>query len=122
MKKLIFRYWDDVLKYFVRSDEFLMENELESLAAFFQKASKYAHNGIVQRYSEMKDRNGNPVFEGDILQENTTMEKSRLFFAAGTFMLDCDILYNHFYGESPEILEDFKVVGNIFETPNYQNE
>jgi hypothetical protein len=42
MKNLIFRYWDDVLKYFVRSDEFQMENELESLSEFFKKASIYA--------------------------------------------------------------------------------
>lgn len=76
---------------------------------------------IYQQFTGMKDREGKEIYDGDILCENHDegsgeANLGRVFFAAGTFMIDGDgPLYEHTYSESPDILEDYKVVGNIFQ-------
>ena len=82
---------------------------------------------VLQQFTGMKDRNGKKVYEGDIVAENFTPEMAangdtatvgHIFFAAGTFMINGDgPLCDHVYGISPDILEDFLVVGHIFENP-----
>ena len=80
---------------------------------------------VVQYYSGMKDRKGNDVYIGDILCETLSEEDASngsganigvVYFAAGCFMIDGNShLYDHTFSESPDILEDFTVIGNIFE-------
>lgn len=97
--------------------------------------SKY-YNGLSIFQSEdfascqstgLTDSTGKKVFEGDIVCEKITPEMAangdsanvgRVFFAAGTFIIDGDgPLYNHTYSLTPDRLEDYLVIGNIFETP-----
>jgi uncharacterized phage protein (TIGR01671 family) len=75
----------------------------------------------------MKDRKGKDVYIGDILCEKLSQEDAAagggsdigvVYFAAGCFMIDGDShLYDHTSCDSPDILEDFFVIGNIFENP-----
>ncbi len=82
---------------------------------------------VVQKNTGLTDSTGKKIFEGDIVCEKITPEMDanedsanvgRVFFAAGTFMIDGDgPLYNHTYSLTPDRLEDYLVIGNIFETP-----
>jgi len=77
----------------------------------------------------MRDRKGNDVYEGDVVCEQLDEEGAalgnsanvgRVFFAAGSFMIDGDsCLYDHTFSTSPNILEDYLVIGNALENPDF---
>lgn len=81
----------------------------------------------VLQFTGMIDSSGREVYEGDIVCEKMTDEiafsgetqnMGRVFFAAGTFMIDGDgPLYDRTHSLTPDKLEDYLVIGNIFENP-----
>jgi len=83
---------------------------------------------IIQQYTGMKDSNNVDIYEGDIvcekLLENTT-EKAHIgiiYFGSGIYMIsgDCS-MYDHTMNASPDILQDYLVVGNVFENSELLN-
>lgn len=121
MRELKFRVWDN-------SDE-----EWSSVSphigyshnkGYFElEGSKYQRdNCIIQQYTGLKDSKGVEIYEGDILVEKHDGGEGEAYigavsFMAGTFMIDEDSLYNYVYSNTPDVLEDFTVEGNIFENP-----
>lgn len=126
MNNLEFRYFDPVGRFFNYSSQFEWPDNFSKLEKFFSMASKFSE-GIVQQYTGLTDSTGKKVFEGDIVCEKITEEMaangesaniSRVFFAAGTFMIDGDgPLYEHVYSLTPDRLEDYLVIGDIFQNP-----
>lgn len=84
-------------------------------------------NSVILQYTGLTDSTGKKIFEGDIVCEKMTDDIAfeggecnlgRVFFAAGTFMIDGDgPLFDHTFSLTPDRLEDYLVVGNIFENP-----
>lgn len=120
MNNLKFRSWQG--KKFEFSDDCFGEGiEAWKLSEFFE----WATHDPINQWSGLKDRNGKDVYSDDIVQEQLIDGVGfcgRVYFAAGTFLIDGDgPLFDHTYSLTPDILEDFLVVGNIHETPELLN-
>lgn len=120
--RLKFRAWD--------GQDLLYSRDYNSLEAFFAMTDDAGYGDfrvVYQQTTGLTDSTGKEIYEGDIVCEKMTDDIAfeggecnlgRVFFAAGTFMIDGDgPLYEHTHSLTPDRLEDYLVVGNIFETP-----
>jgi len=118
MNNLKFRVWESAVgfeKFYYDMDE-LFKNPSVIPSEIFNGEDKLL---IINQWSGLKDRNGKDVYSGDIVQEQLIDGVGfcgQIYFAAGTFMIDGDgPLYDHTHSLTPDILEDYLVVGNIYE-------
>lgn len=116
MRQLKFRYYDDLLKRLVYSDEFEWTNALDKLEKFFQLASRYASNGVVQQYTGLQDQNGVDIYEGDIVRSFSEIYTNENFVAKVIYDESSFLTWIHkndirgLWG-----YDDIEVIGNIFE-------
>jgi len=106
-----FRVWDKTLARYVPYNSVLLFENPEY---------------IFEQFSGMKDRRGTEIYEGDIVRElvlevsvlGSSANIGRVFFTAGSFMINGDgLFYDHTFSSSPDVLEDYLVIGNCLENP-----
>ena len=131
MSILKFRVWDLKENQWIKSLDFLnyiwSRNYRAGTKTEVLLDSDDGEHYKICHFTGLKDRNGKEIYENDILCEKFSTEMAAvgsdanigyIYFAAGSFMLDGDgSLLVHVFSETPDILEDHLVVGNIFENP-----
>jgi uncharacterized phage protein (TIGR01671 family) len=122
MRELKFRVWDLQRKYFSSEyDIYCSNGSVSSNGSGIVDPN--GHHFIPQQYTGCKDKNGTPIYEGDILANDLILPHDNdnigvVYFAAGTFMIDGDgPFFDHVYGHSPDILDNHRVIGNKYENP-----
>lgn len=123
-----FRIWDLKSKQWMEKMGVYQDGQLGDFSeCFHNNAGKNGEYYIAQQFTGMKTRSGQEVYEGDIVAEKMINEMSanvescnigQVYFAAGTFLIDGDgPLYEYTHSLTPDILENYEVIGNIFENP-----
>jgi len=128
MKK--YKIWRPVMKQFATDERYIRasDGELFSYEADYggtfsshEKLEKV--NCVLVQWTGCYDKNGTPIYEGDILANDLILPHDNdnigvVYFAAGTYMIDGDgPFFDHVYGHSPDILDNHSVIGNKFENP-----
>ena len=123
MREIKFRAWyNDKFHYNIEKHH-VEHHSLSGWSGDVWDFSDWLKYSTVQQFTGMKTKSGKDIYEGDILAEKHNGGEGeanigQVYFAAGTFMINGDgALYEHTYSLTPDILEDYEVVGNIFETP-----
>lgn len=118
-REIKFRMWDVENKKFIPQSHFAI---LGNGKLIITESGYYNHftntnvdDCIIQQYTGLKDRNDNPVYEGDILEWKDGNFTSEVYWS------DADAAFvirtNNIGGEliHKNYILNFKVVGNIFE-------
>lgn len=74
----------------------------------------FEHEPILMQYTGLKDKNGQEIYEGDIVKGGFSGKNFEVIFKEGSFYAREMLLY----GINPEC----KVIGNIYENPDLLKE
>lgn len=115
MRELKFRAWDDVEKrmYYGNTEQF------DDMLGFrFQHFE--TDKPVYMQYTDLKDKNGREIYEGDIVKANLRFfdivdQKCRVIFHNGSFGLQYGYSLDYFKPLAP--WDDIEVIGNIYENP-----
>jgi uncharacterized phage protein (TIGR01671 family) len=119
-REIKFRVWDATEKEY--NYDIVAGNILSAIHGSGDPLSEEEEEQFtLQQYTGCYDKNGTPIYEGDILANDLIIPHDNdnigvVYFAAGTFMIDGDgPFYDHVYSHSPDILDNHTVIGNKFE-------
>lgn len=133
MRDIFFRLWDrkDKVFWMPRYGGFGFDlyyhprkPERESLSALMgvdQEKYKGENRFIAQQYTGLLDKNAKAIFEGDILKGRLDYDVGHnVFIGKVIFAKHCKYqvrLSNKNGDFTPELDDNFKIIGNIFENP-----
>lgn len=130
MRKIKFRFWSGTKMF---KD---LENVLECLKqqlAFNNDVigmTQYDHSGIhkasFMQYTDLKDKNGIEIYEGDIIKQHGVIANKQIVFKNGGFRVanskSSSGLKNNLLNKQRIHKLNLEVIGNIYENPKLLNQ
>jgi len=117
MREIKFRFWNNEEKKFDPQWGFRSDVDINNMFVSIWRA-----NFIAQQYTNLKDRNGTEIYEGDIVlgpgygSKDDNLFEMQVVFYEGAFCLEC---LNHTWGGAridAELASKLEVKRNIYET------
>lgn len=120
MREIKFRIWDKLCEKYTYPDKGYQGHFILDLNGRFYNLQNGSGGDdyVVQQYTELNDKNGKSIYEGDVLKlldNKCNNPVGEVYFGSGAFHVrgvDC-LWYGAKHGEC----EDYEIIGNIFETP-----
>ena len=122
-----FRVYNDLLKNYLPDDsvcilpngDIVLYNLVAMIAAYKRPSDMLEGENTVERFTDLKDKNGTEIYEGDILIDDTgePIEYWVVKFADGGFVGECAGV-----AEALFELTNLEVVGNIHKNPELVEE
>lgn len=125
-REIKFRVWDKRCKCYLPTKSyhiFWLDDDVFRVCIHEPSIDMPRDSVVLQQYTGLKDKSGVEIYEGDILAEKHDGSDSEanigvVFFSAGCFMINGGgTFYDHTYSLTPNILEDYIVIGNKFQNP-----
>ena len=115
MREIKFRAWDKEENKMMDMDELVCPTDWEERSYLVQAMDGVITNLILIQYTNLKDKNGVEIYEGDIIQMKDMFKKRyEVIFKDGAFGFQWHIFKNlNFWHTSW-----FEVIGNIYESKN----
>lgn len=120
MRIVKFRVWNDLLKNYLPDDsvcilpngDIVLYNLAAMITAYRRPSDMLEGENIVERFTDLKDKNGTEIYEGDILIDDTgePIEYWVVKFSEGGFVGECAGVAEPLFE-----LTNLEVVGNIHE-------
>lgn len=131
-REIKFRVWDNVLKELFPISGILLERFSPDTTSRYYCIGELAPNEnssvdedfVLMQYTELKDKNGKEIFEGDIIE--VSYGRGKVVFNAGCFMIEwiddkesyMELLgMYHKTGEFGRPRKDILIIGNVFDNP-----
>lgn len=127
MRIVKFRVWNDLLKNYLPDDsvcilpngDIVLYNLAAMITAYRRPSDMLEGENIVERFTDLKDKNGTEIYEGDILIDDTgePIEYWVVKFSEGGFIGECAGVAEPLFE-----LTNLEVVGNIHKNPELVEE
>lgn len=127
MRIVKFRVYNDLLKNYLPDDsvcilpngDIVLYNLVAMIAAYKRPSDMLEGENTVERFTDLKDKNGTEIYEGDILIDDTgePIEYWVVKFSDGGFIGECAGV-----AEALFELTNLEVVGNIHKNPELVEE
>jgi|SRR6185436_4346890 len=116
MKELMFRAWDTAEKKWICKDFHLM-GEMMMGGILFERPVERFNDVLVEESTGLKDRNGNPIYMGDIVKAGDDVVQVIWSEKFASFCVSkVGWAFFHFFGEAVEA-HRCEVIGNIHDDP-----
>ena len=127
MSDIKYRVWNNLLKNYLPGDsvcilpngDIVLYNLAAMITAYKRHSDMLEGENIVERFTDLKDKNGTEIYEGDILIDDTgePIEYWVVKFSDGGFIGECAGVAEPLFE-----LTNLEVVGNIHKNPELVEE
>ena len=123
MREIKFRVWDKEDKkirevtFINFYDEFVRLDEKADGSSIVRKLGEFE----LMQYTNLKDKNGNEIYEGDILLFDNAFNDRKCEVKWREEENSWSVYYNYEKGFYQKLKSDCEIVGNIYENPELLN-
>ena len=119
MREIKFRGWDKELNFMINIKRYKIDFNGQVL---FDNNDKELYNQTnkieLMQYTGLKDKNGVEIYEGDIIKDGSRLWKIEISPIYGIFFILTKGGHSRCYGDfGSYLVDEFKVIGNIYENP-----